>query len=94
MPIALLVVAAAAYPRLRAGAKAVLALFVGVVATVGGAAESGHRTVEVGPSGDDVSDFDVPTTIDRHGSSLYAVNARYGPAPTPTPTYSVVKVRR
>jgi sugar lactone lactonase YvrE len=40
------------------------------------------------------SDFDVPTTIDRHGSSLYAVNARFGPPPTPATTYSVVKVRR
>ena len=34
------------------------------------------------------SDFDVPTTVDRHGS-LYAVNARFGTAPTPSTTYSV-----
>ena len=39
-------------------------------------------------------DFDVPTTIDRFGNHLYAVNARFGnPAPT-TATYAVVKVRR
>ena len=39
-------------------------------------------------------DFDVPTTIDRFGNHLYAVNARFGnPAPT-TATYNVVKVRR
>ena len=39
-------------------------------------------------------DFDVPTTIDRFGNHLYAVNARFGnPAPT-TATYNVVQVRR
>jgi sugar lactone lactonase YvrE len=38
--------------------------------------------------------FDVPTTIDRHGSSLYAVNARFGTTPTPTTPYTVVQVRR
>jgi sugar lactone lactonase YvrE len=40
------------------------------------------------------SDFDVPTTIDRHGKSLYAVNARFGTAPGPSTTYSVVQVPR
>jgi sugar lactone lactonase YvrE len=40
------------------------------------------------------SDFDVPTTVDRHGSSLYAVNARFGTTPDPTTTYSVVRVPR
>jgi sugar lactone lactonase YvrE len=40
------------------------------------------------------SDFDVPTTIDRHGKSLYAVNARFGTTPDPTTSYSVVQVRR
>jgi sugar lactone lactonase YvrE len=34
--------------------------------------------------------FDVPTTIDRHGSRIYAVNARFGTAPGPSTTYSVV----
>ena len=40
------------------------------------------------------SDFDVPTTIDRHGNRLYAVNARFGTTPEPSTTYSVVQVRR
>jgi hypothetical protein len=40
------------------------------------------------------SDFDVPTTIDRHGNRLYAVNARFGTAPSPSTAYSVVQVRR
>jgi sugar lactone lactonase YvrE len=39
-------------------------------------------------------DFDVPTTIDRHGGRLYAVNARFGTAPGPSTTYSVVLVPR
>jgi sugar lactone lactonase YvrE len=41
------------------------------------------------------SDFDVPTTIARHGKRLYAVNARFGTVtPGPTATYNVVQVRR
>jgi sugar lactone lactonase YvrE len=40
------------------------------------------------------SDFDVPTTIDRFGKWLYAVNARFGTPPGPSTTYSVVQVRR
>ena len=35
--------------------------------------------------------FDVPTTIDRHGNRLYAVNARFGTTPGPSTTYSVVR---
>jgi sugar lactone lactonase YvrE len=38
--------------------------------------------------------FDVPTTIAMFGSSLYAVNARFNTPPTPTTTYSVVRVPR
>ena len=38
--------------------------------------------------------FDVPTTLARHGVRLYAVNARFTTPPTPTTTYSVVQVRR
>ena len=38
--------------------------------------------------------FRVPTTIDRFGNSLYAVNARFGTPPTPQTTYDVVRVRR
>jgi sugar lactone lactonase YvrE len=40
------------------------------------------------------SDLDVPTTLARHGKRLYAVNARFTTPPTPTTTYSVVKLRR
>lgn len=39
-------------------------------------------------------DFDVPTTIAAFGSSLYAVNARFGTPPTPDTTYDVVRVDR
>jgi len=38
--------------------------------------------------------FDVPTTIGRFGSDLYAVNARFGVASPDTATYSVVEVDR
>lgn len=37
-------------------------------------------------------DFDVPTTIDRFGNHLYAVNARFGPAPTPDTPYWITAV--
>jgi sugar lactone lactonase YvrE len=40
------------------------------------------------------TDFDVPTTMDRFGKWLYAVNARFGTPPTPDTTYNVVQVRR
>ena len=42
------------------------------------------------------ADFDIPTTIGRFGSHLYAVNAKFGTAqPTPdTAPYEVVKVDR
>ena len=35
--------------------------------------------------------FDIPTTIARHGSRLYVINARFGKE-SPTTTYDVVKV--
>jgi len=38
--------------------------------------------------------FDVPTTLARHGSALYAVNARFSTAPTALTTYTVVRVER
>ena len=38
------------------------------------------------------TDFDVPTTIAEHGSSLYAVNARFEPPPRPTPDYWITQV--
>ncbi len=38
--------------------------------------------------------FDVPTTSARFGSSLYAVNAKFGTPPTPTTPYEIVRVDR
>jgi sugar lactone lactonase YvrE len=38
--------------------------------------------------------LDDPTTIDRFGASLYAVNARFSTTPGPTVDYWVTKVRR
>ncbi|MGB3800652.1 MAG: hypothetical protein WA952_12630 [Lewinella sp.] len=39
-------------------------------------------------------DFRVPTTVTRKGSTLYAVNARFGTPPGPDVDYEVVGVRR
>jgi sugar lactone lactonase YvrE len=36
--------------------------------------------------------FRVPTTIDKFGGALYAVNARFGTLPTPDTEYEVVRV--
>ena len=52
VPLAALGIAAAAYPRLRAGWRAVLALFIGMFGVVAGL-EGWHYTREVGASGDD-----------------------------------------
>ncbi len=38
------------------------------------------------------SRFDVPTTLDSFGGSLYAVNARFGTTPTPDTTYTLERV--
>lgn len=40
------------------------------------------------------SGFDVPTTIDRSGPFLYAVNARLGAEPTPDTPYWLTRVGR
>ena len=37
--------------------------------------------------------FDVPTTIDRFGNHLYAVNARFTTPPTPDTPYWITAVR-
>ena len=39
-------------------------------------------------------DLDDPTTIDEHGSRLYAVNARFSTPPGPDVPYWVTKLRR
>ncbi len=51
--LALLGLAAAAYRRGRAGLQGTIALVVGLLALVIGAASAGYETVTVGPSGDD-----------------------------------------
>ena len=38
--------------------------------------------------------FDVPTTVDNFGKSLYVVNARFRTPPTPDTEYNVVRVNR
>jgi hypothetical protein len=40
------------------------------------------------------ADLDEPTTIDEHGSRLYAVNARFSTPPGPNVEYWVTKLRR
>jgi len=50
---AFFVLAAWAYPRLRPGARATLAIWVGLFMTVMGLGEAGYYTRENGPSGDD-----------------------------------------
>ena len=40
------------------------------------------------------ANFDVPTTITRHGNALYLVNARFTTPPSPTTTYTAVRVER
>ena len=52
VPIAVLAVAAVAYPRLRAGARATIAITLGMLGVVVGI-EGGYYTAKVGPSGDD-----------------------------------------
>src|SRR5262245_50661937 len=38
--------------------------------------------------------FDVPTTMDRHGKRLYVVNARFTTPPTPATAYQVVQFKK
>jgi uncharacterized protein len=52
VPLTALVLAAAAYPRLRGGGRAAIALLAGVFGIVAGI-EAAHYTTQVGPSGDD-----------------------------------------
>jgi MYXO-CTERM domain-containing protein len=55
VPLAVLGLAAAAYPRLRAGLRAAIALALGLLGIAIGAGEAGYYTLQVGPSGDDYS---------------------------------------
>ena len=51
--VALLVAFAWGYPRIRAGLRGILAVYVGIFMIVMGAGEAGYYTREDGPSGDD-----------------------------------------
>ena len=53
VPLAALLAFAGAYPRLRAGLRAAIAIPLGVLAIAGGVGEAGYYTLKVGPSGDD-----------------------------------------
>ncbi len=52
-PLALIAAAAVAYPRLRAGARATLALTLGLLMVVAGAGEAGYYMLETGLARDD-----------------------------------------
>jgi alpha/beta superfamily hydrolase len=56
VPLALLALAAWAFPRMRAGAQGALALFMGPLGIVTGI-EAVHYANQVGPSGDDFTGF-------------------------------------
>jgi hypothetical protein len=53
VPLALLVLAAVAYPRLRAGLRGSVAILAGLFGVIVGSAEAAYYTLTVGPSGDD-----------------------------------------
>ena len=53
VPVAVLVIAALAYRRVRAGLRATIAIVTGVLALVIGATSAGYEAVTVGPAGDD-----------------------------------------
>jgi uncharacterized protein len=53
VPLVALIAIAAAYPGLRGGLRATLALVVGLFALVAGAGEAGYYAMKIGPSGDD-----------------------------------------
>jgi alpha/beta superfamily hydrolase len=53
VPIALLIVFAARYARLRAGTRATIAVAAGLFGIAAGMGEAGYYTLEYGPSGDD-----------------------------------------
>ncbi|MDQ3381875.1 MAG: hypothetical protein M3546_16430 [Actinomycetota bacterium] len=38
--------------------------------------------------------FDVPTTVARHGSRLYLVNARFNTTPSPTTDYWITQIKK
>lgn len=57
VPLGLLSLAAATYPRVRAGARAAIALLIGFTGLVVGLIEAGYAATTEGPSGDDYTGF-------------------------------------
>jgi uncharacterized protein len=57
VPLAVLIALAVAYPRLRAGLQAAIAILAGLFGIVAGACEAGYYSLQVGPSGDDYTGF-------------------------------------
>jgi hypothetical protein len=57
VPLAVLLLAASVYGRLRAGSRAAIAIFLGVFGIVVGASEAVYYSLKVGASGDDYSGF-------------------------------------
>src|SRR5690348_13237383 len=57
VPLVALAAFATAYPRLRAGLRAAIAIPLGVLGIVAGVGEAAYYTVQVGPSGDDYTGF-------------------------------------
>src|SRR5687768_2403039 len=55
VPIAALALGAWAYPRVRSGARALIAVLAGLFGLIIGITEAGYYALEVGPSGDDFS---------------------------------------
>jgi fermentation-respiration switch protein FrsA (DUF1100 family) len=53
VPFAALLASATAYPRLRAGLRAAIAIPLGALSIVAGVGEAGYYSLQVGPSGDD-----------------------------------------
>jgi dienelactone hydrolase len=57
VPLAVLLLAAPVYGRLRAGSRAAIAIFLGAFGIVIGASEAVYYSLKVGPSGDDYTGF-------------------------------------
>jgi uncharacterized protein len=81
--LALLVLFAWAYPRLRPGVRGALAIFVGIFVVVMGAGEAGYSTRENGPSGDDYTGLlAIPAGVLLAGTGLVTLwRSRRGGGP-------------
>ena len=73
VPLAVLALAALAYPRARGGGRAAIALLVGFFGIVAGI-EAVHYTKHVGPSGDDFTGLlSIPAGLTLLGLGLYTL---------------------